>query len=204
MRRPFAVLHIAVLQERSGAILALARAVLTAMTGNAWFPSPFVPLATFEEHIAALDTAETAVLFRTKGNAEERDAKLRVVLADLERLRVYVQHIADGYIADASAIIEGAGMSLKRVTHHDKPLLEARQGTLSGSVILYAKAMRGRCFQDWQYSFDGVHWVSLPSTLQAKTVLSGLPVGAPCFFRVRRSTKAGALDWSDPVRLFVT
>ena len=46
--------------------------------------------------------------------------------------------------------------------------------------------------------------VSLPKTLKARTDLTGLPVGAPCFFRVRRSTKVGALDWSDPVRLFVT
>ena len=204
MRRPIAVLHVTAMQERSGATLAFAKTVLVAMTGNAWFPSPFVPLATFEEHIAALDVAETAVLFRTKGNAEERNAKLRVVLADLERLRVYVQHLADGHKADGPAIIQSAGMSLKRVTHHDKPILEARQGDVSGSVVLYAKAMRGRCFNDWQYSHDRVNWLSLPSTLKSTTEVTGLPVGVPCFFRMRRSTKAGTGDWSDPVRLLVT
>jgi hypothetical protein len=203
MRRPIAVLHIAAMQERSGATLAFARTVLSAMTGNAWFPSPPVPLVTFEEHISALDVAETAVRFRTKGNAQGRDAKLRVVLSDLESLRAYVQQVAHGDLAEGPAIIEGAGMSVKKVTHHDKPLLEARQGAVSGSVRLYAKAMRNRCFQDWQYSPDGVNWLSVPSTLKARTDITGLSPATPYFFRVRRSTKAGTGDWSDPVRLLV-
>jgi hypothetical protein len=204
MRRPIAVLHVAAMQERSGATAVFAKTVLVAMTGNPWFPSPFVPLATFEEHIAALDTAETAVLFRTKGNAQERHAKLRIVLSDLEYLRVYVQHVADAHIAEGPAIIEGAGMSIKRVTHHDRPALEARPGATSGSVDLYAKGTRNRAFNDWQYSLDGVHWWSAPSTLTSKTTLTGLTPTLTYLFRMRRSTKTGTGDWSDPVRLLVT
>jgi hypothetical protein len=203
MRRPIAVLHISELQERAGATALFARSVLVAMTGNAWFPAPLVPLPTFEEHISALDAAEAAVLLRTKGNADERNAKLRVVCSDLECLRVYVQHVADAHVADGPAIIVGAGMRVKTVTHHDKPLLEARQGRVSGSVRIYAKGMRNRGFYDWQYSLDGIHWLSMPTTTQASTDLTGLTHATTYFFRVRRSTKAGPGDWSDPVRLLV-
>jgi hypothetical protein len=198
MRRPIAVLHVARMQERSGATGAFAKAVLTAMTGNPWFPSPAIPLATFAAHIAALDAAETAVLLRTLGNAQERNAKLRVVLADLDGLRVYVQRIADAHVAEGPEIIESAAMSVKTVTHHDKPTLEARPGPQSGSVVLYAKASRSRSFLDWQYSVDGVSWVSLPSILRSKTMLMGLTAGTTYLFRIRRSTKAGTGDWCDP------
>jgi hypothetical protein len=203
-RRPIAVLHIAELQERAGATVMFARSVLAAMRGNARFPSPPIPLATFEAHIDALDAAEVAALLRTKGNAQKRDAKLSVVVADLQVLCVYVQQIADGHAADGPAIITEAGMSVKTVTHHDKPVLEARPRPVSGSVRLYAKAMRNRSFYDWQYSPDGVNYLNLPSTLKASTDITGLVLGTAYWFRVRRSTKAGTGDWSDPVRLIVT
>jgi len=203
MRRPIAVLHVTDKQERSGATLVFAKSVLSAMTGNAWLPSPPVPLPTFEAHISALDSAESAVLLRTKGNAQERDAKLRAVLSDLETLRVYVQRVADGHTADAPAIIEGAGMRVKRVGHHDKPLLEVRQGPVSGSVRLYAKAMRNRSFYDWQYSTDGTNWPDIPATLKASTDITGLTPVTWYLFRFRRSTKGGTGDWSEPVRFLV-
>jgi hypothetical protein len=57
--------------------------------------------------------------------------------------------------------------------------------------------------QDGQYSPDGVNWLSVPSTLKARTDLTGLSPATPYFFRVRRSTKAGTGDGSDPVRLLV-
>jgi hypothetical protein len=56
------------------------------MTGNATFPTPNPTLATFQADIEALNTAETAVLARTKGAADTRNAKLAVVKADLQSL----------------------------------------------------------------------------------------------------------------------
>ena len=68
------------------------KGILTAVTSNkTLFPTPNPPLATFSTDIDAFDKAETAVKSRTKGAAQDRDAKLTVVVTDLNVLRAYVQ-----------------------------------------------------------------------------------------------------------------
>lgn len=64
--------------------------------------------------------------------------------------------------------------------------------------------MAHRSFYEWQYSTDGGHtWVVVPSTLQARTTVSGLTPGATVQFRVRPVTKTGEGDWSQPTSLIV-
>ena len=77
-------------------LITFAQSVAAAMTGNTTiFPSPSPTLATFQANIAALVEAETAVVARTKGAADTRNAKLAVVRADLESLKIYVQNVVD-------------------------------------------------------------------------------------------------------------
>jgi hypothetical protein len=45
--------------------------------------------------------------------------------------------------------------------------------------------------------------VSAPSTLQAKTTITGLPVGTSVLFRYRTLTKTGEGDWSQGLALLV-
>ena len=65
-----------------------ASSIVTALTGNAYFPNPTPSLATVESDIAAYNTAEAAVLSRTKGAAEARDVKLATLRTDLDHLLV--------------------------------------------------------------------------------------------------------------------
>ncbi len=44
---------------------------------------------------------------------------------------------------------------------------------MPGSVKLIAKAVATRASYEWQYSIDQKTWTNAPSTLQAKTVISG-------------------------------
>ncbi len=76
-------------------LITFAQSVATTMTDNATFPSPNPTLATLQTDVAALVTAETAVLARTKGAADARNAKLAVVKADLESLKNYVQNVVN-------------------------------------------------------------------------------------------------------------
>ena len=185
-------------------VITFAQNVATALTGNASFPSPTPPLAQFEADIAALVTAEAAVLSRTKGAVEIRDAKLDVVKNDLASLRNYVEGVAAAATpTNAPAIIEGAGMTMRKVTLHDKPALAVKQGSVSGTVNLVAKAAAKRAAYAWQYSTDQKTWTTLPTTMQAKTGVSGLTVGTTYYFRVQAVLASGMENWSQLVSFVV-
>jgi hypothetical protein len=184
-------------------VITFAQSVATAMTGNAFFPSPTPPLATFEADIAALLSAEAVVLGGAKGATETRDIKLRAVKYDLEHLRAYVQQVADADPSTAEAVIQSAGMSVKRVGSRSKDALAAKPGKVSGSVELVARAASHRASYEWQYSTDQKVWNNAPSTLSANTEVTGLVAGTTYFFRVRPVTKAGEGDYTQVVSLIV-
>ena len=192
------------LSPRVKNVITFAQSVTSALTGNPHFPAPTPTLATFQADVAALNTAEAAVLSRTKGAAVARDAKLAVVRTDLENLKVYVQSVAAlATPSDAAAIIESAGLTIRKVTLHDKPALAAKQGSVSGTVNLAAKAAPGRAAYVWQYSTDQKTWTPVPQTLQAKTGIAGMTAGTQYYFRVQPVTNAGVGDWSQTVVLMV-
>ncbi len=200
--RPHAVLK---LSRRVKNVISFAQAVEAALATNvATFPSPTPPLATFQADVAALVSAETAVQARAKGAVETRDAKLSAVHNDLKSIQSYVQFVADtGNPNSAAAVIESAGLSVRKITLHDKPALAIKQGSVSGIVTLDAKAAARRAAYDWQYSTDQKTWTSLPPTLQAKTVASGLTAGTVYYFRVQALIRTGEQNWSDVVSFMV-
>jgi hypothetical protein len=182
-------------------VITYAQSVATAMASNATsFASPTPTLANFQADISALVTAETAVLARTKGAVETRNAKLAIVKGDLDNLRTYVQAVADAANpSNAAALIESAGMTVRKVTLHDKAQLGVKQGSVSGTVVLMAKAAGKRAAYDSQYSTDQKTWTSGAPTLQAKTGVSGLTAGTVYFFRVQPLLRTGEQNWSDIV-----
>lgn len=186
--------------------ISFAQSVASAIVaGSASFPSPTPPMATFQADIAALVTAETAALARAKGAVDIRNAKLAVLKTDLENLKAYVQSVADAANpTNAAAIIESAGMAVRKTTLHDKATLAVQQGSVSGTVVIRAKAVARRASYGWQYSTDQKTWTNLPVTLQAKTTATGLTPATSYFFRVRGVTLTGEGNWSQVVSLLVS
>jgi len=186
-------------------LITFAQSVATAMTGNASFLSPVPTLATLEADIATLVTAETAALTRAKGAAQNRNAKRVVVKGDLERLKAYVQWVADAANpSDAAAVILSAGMSVRKVTPHAKADLAVKQGAVSGALTLTAKAAATKAAYNWQYSIDKKTWTPLPQTLKAKTGVSGLTAATTYYFRCQALTpKGGESDWGQVVSFLV-
>ena len=201
MARSIAVLK---LSPRVKNVISFAQSVATAMTDNAHFPSSNPPLAIFQADITGLSSSEAAVLARTKGAVEVRDAKLAVLRTDLETMKTYVQGVAEiANPSNAAAIIESAGMAVRKITLHDKPTLGVKQGSVSGTVTLAAKAAGHRAAYAWQYSTDQKTWTSVPQTLQAKTGVSGLMTATLYYFRVQVLTITGEQDWSQVASLVV-
>ncbi|MCW5908627.1 MAG: hypothetical protein KIS94_12265 [Chitinophagales bacterium] len=201
IRRIIAVLK---LSKRVGEAIIQARAIVQSMTDNDFFPSPSPALATVTEHIDALETAQIAAQTRAQGTVEARNAALAIVADDLRDLTYYVQNIADANSANSEVIIESAGLQVKRVTPRTTTEFEAKNSPISGTVLLKARAGTTRSSHDWQSSINGNQWTALPSTLQAKTTVTGLNPGNRIYFRHRLVTKDGPQAWSQTISLVVT
>jgi hypothetical protein len=183
-------------------VSAQAKAIVAAVTGNSYLPTPSPATATITADTAALDAAETVALTKVKGAVAERNVKLLVVRTDLTHLKGYVQQVADANPTNADAIITSAGMSIRKTPVRVKQAFVAKQGSVSGSADLVAKSA-GRASYDWESSPDQKTWTLLPSTLQAHTTVPNLTPGATVYFRSRPTTKVGQGDWSQIVSLIV-
>jgi len=205
MKRAARALVVLKMSPRVKNLITFAQSVASGMTNNASFPAPNPPLPTFEADIAGLVTSETAALARTKGAAEDRNAKLAVVKGDLEKYKTYVQGVADAANpADAASIILSAGMAVRKVTLHAKAALSVKQGSVSGTVTVAAKSAAPKAAYNWQYSLDQKTWTSLPQTLIAKTGVSGLTTATTYYFRSQALTpKGGESDWGQVVSFLV-
>jgi hypothetical protein len=199
---PVAVLN---LPKTNLALIIFAKAVHDHLEGNVYFPSPQPSLAVFAADIAALDQAETEAASGGKGKAKARDAKQKKVRADLLHLRDYVQSEVEkvGDPALAAVMIESAFMGIRKLMKRHKPVLRASNTDVSGTVRLDAKAVGPTVTYYWSYSLDQQTWISVPDTMQAKTLISGLTPGRTYYFRFRALTRAGTVDHCQPVALIV-
>ena len=185
-------------------LIKLAQAIVTAMTGNPNYPTPEPPLATVTGAINDLAVAETATQARTHGAAATRNDKLATVVQLLEQLKAYIQKTADANMENGAAIIQSAGVNVRKPAVRAPRTFEAKPGAVSGSVKLVAASAARRASYEWQFSVDGGKtWQVAPVTLQAKTTVMGLTPGATVTFRYRGVTKAGEGDWSQLITAIV-
>jgi hypothetical protein len=192
------------LPGNASALVIRARVVVDAMTDNPWFPAPVPSLAKVQAAIDALDKAETDVLSRTKGlPAIRNDAKKKLV-DYLQRLKGYVQAVANDNPDFAVSIIESAGMEVTERPSPAKAVLAVYPGPVSGSVRLVARAVAKECNYAWQWSDDGGKtWVDLKKTQQANTTTRNLRPGTTYLFRFRAVTRRLTTNWCDPVSYVV-
>ena len=201
IRRPTITLA---LPKRVPALISYAQGIVNRMTGNPSFPTPTPPLAALSVAINDLQAAETAALARTKGAAAARNEKRTVLVAALQQLRAHIQSVADVDPTKATAIIESAGVAVRKTPTRSARAFAAKQGAVSGVAKVTAAAASRRASYEWQYSNDGGKtWITAPVTLQAKTTIAGLVPGSTVQFKYRAVTKTGEADWSQPLSLLV-
>jgi hypothetical protein len=185
-------------------LLKFTQALMVALTNNGNFVDAAQVIAALNAAFGLLDGTETAAQTRTKGTVAARNAAKANLLTTLHGAKAYVQQKADANVEQGQAIIESAGLTVRKASASTKPEFAAKQGAVSGSVHLTARATARRCSYEWQWSADGGKtWTVLPTTLQARTTVQNLPVGVMCAFRFRPVTKAGEGDFSQVVTLLV-
>jgi hypothetical protein len=178
--------------------------VVKMMTGNAYFPSPAPSLAALTLSIAAVSAAESATLTRAKGAVAARNTAKATLVTQLQQLRGYIQTTADADPENGAAIIQSAGIAVRKTPVRAPRVFTAEPGPTTGSVKLVAGAAARRASYEWEYSPDGGKtWIPATPTLQARTVVTGLTAGATVQFRYRGVTRTGVVDWSAPVSLLV-
>jgi hypothetical protein len=186
------------------ALITYAHGIATALTNNPSFPTLTPTLATLSAAIADLQTAETAALARAKGAVVTRNEKKTALIQLLQQLRGVIQTAADANVENGASIITSAGVAVRKVAVRAPRTFSAKPGAISGTAKLVAVSAGNRSGYEWEYSSDGGKtWVTAPSTLQAKTTVTGLTTGTTVQFRYRPVTKAGEGNWTQPVSLLV-
>jgi hypothetical protein len=191
--------------KKNADVILYATNVVQKITNNANFPTPTPTIAALSAAVNDLHTAETVALSRAKGSATVRNDKRAVLVSLLQQLDGYVQSIADASPENGAAIIESAGLAVRKITPRGKRAFAAKPGALSGSAVVTAASAGPRASYEWQYSTDGGKtWVFAPATTQGTTKLAGLPTGTTVQFRYLTVTpKGGQGDWSPALSLLV-
>ena len=110
------------------ALITYARGIVTRMTANPSFPNPTPTLAAVTAAIDDLQAAETAALARTKGAVATRNDKRAALVALLQQLRGYIQATADADAANGAAIIESAGVAVRKTPTRHARVFAAKPG----------------------------------------------------------------------------
>ena len=204
-KRPIAVFLLS-RTRRIGDFIIKVRGILTNMADNATiFTAPVPTLLSVEGHVSDLDTAEAKAQTRAKGTAAARDLKYEVVLQDVRDLTAYVQKLADESADEATAvaIIQASGFSLKVNGVYIKPPLAAKNGPVSGTILLRAALGGKRGSHEWQMSLNNQNWTGLPPTTKASTQVDNLTRLSVQHFRHRLITSKGPEEWSQSVSVVV-
>ena len=191
--------------KKNADVILYATNIAQKMTNNVNFPTPTPTLAALSAATNDLHAAETVALSRAKGSATVRNDKRAVLVSLLQQLDGYVQSIADASPENGAAIIESAGLAVRKITPRGKRNFAAKPGALSGSAVVTAASVGPRSSYEWQSSTDGGKtWVFAPATTQGTTKIAGLPAGTTVQFRYLTVTpKGGQGDWSPALSLLV-
>jgi hypothetical protein len=192
------------LPESPSKLLHAAQAIVNAMTGNAWFPSPTPALALVAAAITQLAAAQAETFTKGVTTFAVRDKMLTDLVKLLHALKAYVQGIADDDPDHAVELIESAAMSVKQTGSYAKPPFVLAPGPMAGSVALKVRSAGDNVGYQWQQSADGgVTWAFEEPSLKAETVIHGLPSGTTVWFRWRPVLAGGPGEWSEPLSILV-
>lgn len=201
IKGPLAVLN---LPKTNNGLITFGKKVANAVKADSQFAQIVPTAAEIETAAATFDASEAAVgggVAKTK----QRNVDRRALILCLGHARDFVQGLAEKQpsATEAEAVIVAAGMFVKKVTKQNKAALSVRQGTLSGTVLLVAKAVAANAIYYWQWRSEQTDWTSAADTMKARTTIHGLVPGTTYLFRFHALTRAGVTEWSQVMSFLV-
>jgi hypothetical protein len=193
-----------------GRFIAKAKAIHDALLADlgGFYTPAFALLGLILTQITAMETEMNNLLLGVPGSEGAKTAAKKALKITLDSALNYINNIAFLNQADAVAIITGCTMMVIGRQELNKQDFYVLQGKGTGEVRLFSLAVkvnnkRVRASYQWQYSIDnGATWVSLDSTVGAKTVAVGMATDVKTLFRKRTvSAKGGTSAWCSPVAI---
>jgi len=186
-------------------LIALARGIYSAMTGNLRFITPSPSLVSYLADIVNMETAMSAT-----AGGPLKTATIQVFRNILElsstSLGGYVETIANLDVSTASETILSAGMRVKRVSVLPPNDFRVKiDGAVPGEAKLRTKAVKRGTFQFQcsQTPSDDASWVTLYVGTKASCTATGLVSGKRYYFRVTYVDKNGTHPWSTIINIVI-
>ncbi|MEO8760654.1 MAG: fibronectin type III domain-containing protein [Bacteroidia bacterium] len=197
MTRVHVVLHLTLVSASQLAIFAAH--ILTSMTGNTHFTTPYPTLAMLQTAITNLNTTLAAQVKGNKASTQAVKTAVYQVKRVLRAMAANVEYISND---DATTALT-SGFSLSQTgTHATPPFVINHNGNL-GQINAKAKATKLSSYI-WQYTTTplvAASWVTSATTMQATHVFVGLNPGTMYWFRVAVVDKNGQQPFSNAINL---
>ncbi len=191
---------------RAALLLLFARNVVTMMTGNPAFTTPFPTLPTVATGLDTLETTAEAALDRSKVAIANRNAAYAAALSLLRQLAAYV----DSHSVDDVAVLISSGFEPVKGATPVGPLptpytAYLRQGPISGSIRARTPKVRGAYSYNWRVALDSAPNTFLEEvqTTAARYVFEGLTPGETYIVQVSAIGAAGETSWSAVTSIMV-
>ncbi len=174
------------------------RAIVNAMTGNAYFTTPNPTLAVISTNVNAVETAYIAQQSGAHGLLQVTQAKVHTLDLSLDLLLAYVDGIANANPTLAEAIILSANMQLWKANPAKQNGFRIKSSDNVGEVILRTDSAHRATFtfEATQTPADEASWVTLSASTKASFIATELESGARYYFRVAKTDKDGQGEWS--------
>ncbi len=184
-------------------MITLGCSIQVALTGNSYFPNAQASLSAFSTTITNAENAQARALKGGKHDRVFRDLKM-------QELTDMINIIAAAVFVEASGDIEkivSAGFDVVKAPTHGAQKFTAKNGPISGTVLLTAEAVSG-AIHFWQfcadpYTPDGSGWKDYPEGSKSRVFFNSLESGKKYWFREMKIYPGGKTDWTDPISLII-